>query len=68
MTPLEIREKGYQVLFEHLGEVTTVRFLKDMGWGIGDYTQERPSRLGNATRQDFWRDVEKIRQEKRSNI
>lgn len=63
MTPLEIREKGYQVLFDHLGEVTTIRFLKDMGWGIGDYTKERPSRLGNATRQDFWRDVEKIRQE-----
>ncbi len=65
MTPLEIREKGYQVLFEHLGKVTTIRFLKDMGWGIGDYTQERPSRLKDVTRQDFWNDVEKIRQEQR---
>ena len=63
MTPLEIREKGYQVLFDHLGEVTTIRFLQDMGWGIGNYTQERKSRLQNVTRQDLWRDVEKIRQE-----
>ena len=63
MTPLEIREKGYQGLFDHLGEVTTIRFLQDMGWGIGNYTQERKSRLQNVTRQDLWRDVEKIRKE-----
>jgi hypothetical protein len=51
--------------FRTTGEVTTIRFLQDMGWGIGNYTKERESRLQNVTRQDLWRDVEKIRQEQR---
>lgn len=41
MTPLELREKGYQILVDNLGEIDTIRFLQDFGWGYGDYTKER---------------------------
>ncbi len=37
MTPLELREKGYQLLVSHLGQSDAIRFLQQMGWGQGDY-------------------------------
>ncbi|MCP2727645.1 hypothetical protein [Limnofasciculus baicalensis] len=61
MTPIELRKKGYQVLFENLGQVTTIRFLKEMGWGTGDYTKERQTNLKQVTRESFWQDIAKIR-------
>ncbi len=64
MTPLELRAKGYQVLFDNLGQTAAIRFLQDMGWGIGDYTQDREVTLKNVTREVFWQDVAHIRASK----
>jgi hypothetical protein len=65
MTSLKLREKGYQVLFENLGQIATIRFLQEFDWGHGDYTQERQQRLNIVTRDEFWEDIAKIRQNKR---
>ncbi len=61
MTPLELREKGYQVLVENLGEVATIQFLQDLGWGHGDYTKERETILKGVTRETFWQDIHRLR-------
>lgn len=61
MTSLELREKGYQALVNQLGQVDTIRFLQEMGWGSGDYTQERRERLDSVTREEFWQDLQQLR-------
>jgi hypothetical protein len=48
-------------VINNLGQVAAIRFLKEMGWGIGDYTKERQTTLQNLTREDFWQDIAKIR-------
>jgi hypothetical protein len=63
MTLTELRTKGYQVLVKELGQIDTIRFLQEMGWGSGDYTKERQDNLKNVTREEFWRDIEEIRKE-----
>jgi hypothetical protein len=64
MTPLELREKGYQVLVENLGQADAIRFLQQAGWGKGDYTQERSGQLEATTREEFWRDLQRLRDER----
>ncbi len=64
MKPIELRQKGYYVLVKELGQVDAIRFLQDMGWGLGDYTQERQKSLKNVTRADFWQDIQDIRARK----
>jgi hypothetical protein len=61
MTPLELREKGYQTLINSLGQADAIRFLQQMGWGRGNYTQERGEILDSVTREKFWQDLEEIR-------
>lgn len=61
MTSLELREKGYQALVDQLGQVDTIRFLQEMGWGSGDYTQEKRERLDSVTREEFWQDLQQLR-------
>ena len=63
MKLIELKEKGYQILVKELGQVDTIRFLQEMGWGFGDYTKERQLTLKSVTRADFWRDIEEIRKE-----
>lgn len=63
MTPIELKQKGYEILVKELGQVDTIRFLQEVGWGFGDYTKERQLTLKNVTRADFWRDIEAIRNE-----
>ena len=65
MTPIELKQRGYQALVKELGQVDTIRFLQEMGWGNGDYTKERQDTLKNITRAEFWRDIEEMREEKR---
>ncbi|WP_446393471.1 hypothetical protein [Coleofasciculus sp. E1-EBD-02] len=64
MTPLELREKGYQILVSYLGQVDTIRFLQQMGWGNGNYTQERGEILDSGTREEFLQDLQRIRERK----
>lgn len=61
MTPLELREKGYQALTSQLGQVDTIRFLQQMGWGSGNYTQERQTLLDSVTREEFWQELQHLR-------
>jgi hypothetical protein len=61
MTPIELRQKGYQALVKELEQVDAIGFLQDTGWGFGDYTQERQQTLKNVTRADFWQDIQEIR-------
>ena len=61
MTPVELREKGYRILVSHLGQSDAIRFLQEMGWGNGDYTQERGESLDSVTREEFWEDLQRIR-------
>ncbi|MBR8839482.1 MAG: hypothetical protein DSM106950_37125 [Stigonema ocellatum SAG 48.90 = DSM 106950] len=64
MIPIELRKKGYGILVEHLGQVDAIRFLQQAGWGSGDYTQERKEFLDKVTREEFWEDLQRIRNRK----
>ena len=66
MTPTELRKKGYQALVDALGEIDTIRFLQQTGWGVGDYTKEREQRLNQVTREEFGQDVQRRRARKAS--
>jgi hypothetical protein len=63
MTLIELRIKGYQALVKELGQIDTIRFLQEMGWGSSDYTKERQESLKNVTRAEFWQEIEEIRKE-----
>ncbi|MDF5724539.1 MAG: hypothetical protein PUP91_29570 [Rhizonema sp. PD37] len=65
MTPVELRKKGFEILVKNLGEVDAIRFLQQTGWGSGDYTQERQKTLDKVTREEFWSDLQRIRNEKK---
>ncbi|MDJ1179569.1 hypothetical protein PJF56_11905 [Roseofilum sp. BLCC_M91] len=41
MNPLKLREKGYQILVNHLGQSDTIRFIQYFTPSQGDYTEER---------------------------
>lgn len=62
MTPIELRERGYQALISQLGQIDTIRFLQQMGWGSGDYTQERQELLDAVTREEFFQNLRKVRE------
>jgi hypothetical protein len=47
MTLAQIREKGLEVLSQHLGVVGMVRFLQQSEMGWGNYTEEREQWLGD---------------------
>jgi hypothetical protein len=64
MTPIELRQKGYQALVDSLGAVDAILFLQQAGWGNGDYTAERHQRLSSVTRDEFWQDIQRIRARK----
>ena len=64
MTPIELREKGYQALVASLGPINAIRFLQLAGWGTGDYTAERHQWLGSVSREIFWQDIQRIRARK----
>lgn len=53
MTLIELRIKGYQALVKELGQLDTIRFLQEMGWGSDDYTKECQESLKNLTRAEF---------------
>ncbi len=57
MTPIELRNKSYQVLVDNLGEIDAIRFLQQMGWGRGDYTKEKQEGFTIMTREELWQDV-----------
>ena len=64
MTPIELRQKGYQALVDSLGAIDAILFLQQAGWGIGNYTAERHQWHSTVTRAEFWQDVQRIRERK----
>lgn len=64
MTPIELRQKGYQALLSALGPIDAIRFLQQAGWGKGNYTVERHQLLTPVTREEFWQDIQRIRARK----
>ena len=61
MTPIELRRKGDRVLVDNLGQINTIRFLQQVGWGHGDYTKEREELLKGVKRDEFFQDLQRIR-------
>lgn len=47
MTPVHIREKGLEVLRQHLGVAGMARFFQQTEMGWGDYTEQRRQWLGD---------------------
>jgi len=35
--------------------------LQQSGWGIGNYTEERKQWLNSVNRQEFWQDIQRLR-------
>jgi hypothetical protein len=65
-TPInQVRERGNRALLEKLGPVDYLRFLRDLGMGAGDYTQQRNRWLGKMKLDDLDRLVSAHRQRKR---
>ncbi len=64
MTPIELRQKGYQALVDSLGAIDAILFLQQAGWGVGNYTAERHQGLSPVTRDEFWQDIQQIRARK----
>ena len=64
MTPIELRQRGYQALIAELGPLDTIRFLQQLGWGSSDYTAERQEKLQQVTRHEFWQDIQRLRARK----
>jgi hypothetical protein len=56
---VEINQQAIRLLYQELGIVNAVRFLRQFTVGFGDYTQERDSLFANKTLEDIIREVEK---------
>ena len=54
----EIRERGIQVLGEHLGIVGMVRFLQQTETGWGNYTEERHQWVGEPDLPTLVKDIQ----------
>lgn len=55
----EIREKGFELLCEHLGVADALRFIGQYELGYGDYTRERRSLFREKTVKDIAREIRK---------
>jgi len=59
-----LRARGYQALVRELGALDAIRFLQQMGWGTGDYTQERETLIGSVSREAFWQGLQTVKDQK----
>ena len=48
----EISRRATSILFKEMGVVDTIRFLNQFSVGLGDYTKERDSWLGDISMDD----------------
>ena len=56
---VEINQQAIRLLYQELGVVNAVRFLRQFTVGFGDYTQERDALFANKTLEDIISEVEK---------
>ena len=62
MKPLmEINQKALRLLYQELGVVNAVRFLKQFTAGFGDYTKEREALFGEKTLEEIVGEIERQR-------
>jgi hypothetical protein len=58
---MEINQKALRLLYQELGTVNAVRFLKQFTTGFGDYTQERDAVFGKKTLEEIIGEIEEQR-------
>ena len=62
VTPLvEINQQALRLLYQELGIVNAVRFLKQFTSGFGDYTKERDVLFGKKTLDEIVAEIESQR-------
>ena len=60
---VEINQQAIRLLYQELGIVNAVRFLKQFTVGFGDYTQEREALFGKKSLDEIIGEIEKKRGE-----
>lgn len=58
---VEINRQALHLLYQELGVVNAVRFLKQFVVGLGDYTRERDVLFGEKTLDEIVEEMEKQR-------
>ena len=56
-SPIELYRKGVAVLTDHLGPVDSVRFLRLLDPGSGDYTATRQNQADEGTMEDLCSEI-----------
>jgi hypothetical protein len=56
---VEINQQAIRLLYQELGVVDAVRFLRQFTVGFGDYTQERDALFANKTLEEIISELEK---------
>jgi len=57
----EINQQAIHLLYQELGVINTVRFLKQFTIGFGDYTKEREVLFGSKTLDQIMNEIEQMR-------
>ncbi|MBO9368719.1 MAG: hypothetical protein J7555_08235 [Chloroflexi bacterium] len=57
----EINQQAIHLLYQELGVINTVRFLKQFTIGFGDYTKEREVLFGSKTLDQIVNEIEQMR-------
>lgn len=57
----EINQQAIHLLYQELGVINTVRFLKQFTVGFGDYTKEREVLFGSKTLDQIVNEIEQRR-------
>ena len=58
MTPVELKQKGFQALVHALGYADAIRFLKLFDNGSGNYTAERDRWLNPISLEEILADIQ----------
>ena len=58
---MEINQQAIHLLYQELGVVNTVRFLRQFTTGLGDYTKEREVLFGKKTLDEIVSEIENRR-------
>jgi hypothetical protein len=57
----EINRQAIHLLYQELGVINAVRFLKQFTVGFGDYTEEREVLFGSKTLDQIVNEIEQVR-------
>lgn len=61
----ELNRRAFAILSRELGIAETLRFFNQLGFGRGNYTEERRELLANVTMDDIRSQAEQARKEHR---